>query len=335
MTSNLDFFDRLSVLVVGDAMLDRYQWGNIRRISPEAPVPIVEVERETHTAGGAANAASNLAAFGVRCELFGLIGDDLAGMELQALLQRRGVIFDPRLVRKAAAASTITKTRIVAQRQQICRLDREASPESYSLVAAGLLDLLAEKAVKYDAVIISDYAKGVISQPVIDTLRQVRAKHRTFLALDPKPVRPLDISGLDLITPNHGEALVLSGLSRHDRTDLGAEEIAAAILLRHSPECLVMTLGEKGMLLRTRLGLARHFPTVVRQVADLSGAGDTVIATLTAALAAGAAPEEAVAIANVAAGVVVGKLGTATITRKELMQALEAAGPGDGASVPG
>ena len=333
MTSHLDFFDRLSVLVVGDAMLDRYQWGNIRRISPEAPVPIVEVERETHTAGGAANAASNLAALGVRCELFGIIGDDPAGMELQALLQRRGVIFDPRLVR--TAASTITKTRIVAQRQQICRLDREASPESYSLVAAGLLDLLAEKAVKYDAVIISDYAKGVISQPVIDTLRQVRAKHRTFLALDPKPVRPLDISGLDLITPNHGEALVLSGLSHHDRTDLGTEEMAAAILLRHRPECLVVTLGEKGMLLRTRLGLARHFPTVVRQVADLSGAGDTVIATLTAALAAGVAPEEAVAIANVAAGVVVGKLGTATITRKELMQALEAAGPADGASVPG
>ena len=323
MKPSLDFFDRISVLIVGDAMLDRYQWGKISRLSPEAPVPIVEVERETHTAGGAANAASNLAALGVRCELFGLVGNDPAGWELQALLQQRNVLFDPLLVR--AGATTITKTRIVAQRQQICRLDREGSPESYSLVAAGLLGLLAEKAAKYDAIILSDYAKGVISQPVIDTLRRVRAGHRTFLALDPKPARPLEISGLDLLTPNHGEGLMLSGLGGPGRKDPGVEEIAGAIFERHRPECLVMTLGENGMLLRTRDGRSRHFPTHVRQVADLSGAGDTVIATLTAALAAGVAAEEAVAIANLAAGVVVGKLGTATVTRRELMQAFETA----------
>jgi D-beta-D-heptose 7-phosphate kinase/D-beta-D-heptose 1-phosphate adenosyltransferase len=324
MTPSLDFFDRISVLVVGDAMLDRYQWGSIRRISPEAPVPVVDVERETHTAGGAANAASNLAALGVRCELFGVVGDDPAGEELQALLRQRKVAFDPRLVRKGA--STITKTRIVAQRQQICRLDREGRPESYSLVEAGLLGVLADKAAKYDAVILSDYAKGVISQPVLDALRQVRAAHRIFLALDPKPVRPLDIGGLDLLTPNQGEGLTLSGLAGSGRPDPGPEEIAAAILERHRPECLVMTLGEKGMLLRTRRGLGRHFPTRVRQVADLSGAGDTVIAALTSALAAGVAPEEAVMIANMAAGVVVGKLGTATVTRQELGQAFAAAG---------
>jgi D-beta-D-heptose 7-phosphate kinase/D-beta-D-heptose 1-phosphate adenosyltransferase len=320
---DLNFFDRLSVLVVGDAMLDRYQWGSIRRISPEAPVPIVDVERETHTAGGAANAASNLAALGVRCELFGVIGDDAAGEELRALLQQRQVIFDPRLVR--SAATTITKTRIVAQRQQICRLDKESKPETYSLGETGLLGLLAEKAAHYDAVILSDYAKGVVSQPVIDTLRQVRMKYRTFLALDPKPVRPLEIGGLDLLTPNHGEGLQLSGLVGAARTDAAAAKIAAAIIERHQPECLVMTLGENGMLLRTRRGVSRHFPTRVRQVADLSGAGDTVIATLTAALAAGIAPEEAVAIANLAAGVVVEKLGTATVTRQELRQAFEAA----------
>jgi D-glycero-beta-D-manno-heptose-7-phosphate kinase len=323
MTSSLDFLDRISILIVGDVMLDRYLWGDIRRISPEAPVPIVEIDRETHTAGGAANVANNLAALGVRCELFGVIGNDAHGVELQALLQQQKVVFDPRLTR--SAAPTITKTRIVAQRQQLCRFDREAGPECYSLAEVGLLGLLAEKARHYDAVILSDYAKGVISQPVIDVLRQVRAEHKTFIALDPKPVRPLEINGLDLITPNYGESVTMSGLSLYGKKGPSSEDVAAAVLQRHAPQCLVMTMGDKGMLLLTQQGRSRHFPTVVRQVADVSGAGDTVISTLTAALAAGVAPEEAVEIANTAAGIVVGKLGTATVTRNELLLAFETA----------
>lgn len=323
MTSNLDFFDRVSVLIVGDVMVDRYLWGDIRRISPEAPVPIVEIESETHTAGGAANVAHNLAVLGVRCELFGLVCNDANGIELQAILKQQGVTFDPRLA--CAKAPTITKSRIIAQRQQVCRLDREAAPEAYSIEAAGLLDLLRERAAGYDAVIISDYAKGVISQSVIDALREVRAKRRTFLSLDPKPLRSLDISELDLLTPNYSEGLVMSGLTAVGRKGPPADEIATAILERHRPECLVMTLGEKGMLLRTPRGVSRHFPTMVRQVADVSGAGDTVISTLTAAIAAGVPPEKAVEIANAAAGVVVGKLGTATANRAEIQQALAAA----------
>lgn len=323
MIPNFDFFDRVSILIVGDVMLDRYLWGDIRRISPEAPVPIVEIERETHTAGGAANVANNLAALGVRCELFGIVGNDANGVELQALFQQQKVVFDPRLTR--SAAPTITKTRIVAQRQQLCRFDRESSPESYSLAEAGLLGLLAEKAGKYDAVILSDYAKGVISQPVIDVLRQVRAERKTFIALDPKPVRPLDVNGLDLITPNYGESIAMSGLTVYGKKGPSKEEVAAAVLKRHTPQCLVMTMGDKGMLLVTPNGTSRHFPTVVRQVADVSGAGDTVISTLTAAMAAGVPADEAVDIANTAAGIVVGKLGTATVTRTELQQAFEAA----------
>jgi D-beta-D-heptose 7-phosphate kinase/D-beta-D-heptose 1-phosphate adenosyltransferase len=327
MTPRLDFLDRVSVLIVGDIMLDRYVWGDIRRISPEAPVPVVEIDRETHTAGGAANVANNLAALGVRCELFGLVGNDANGIELQALLQQQKVGFDPRLA--CARAPTITKTRIIAQRQQVCRLDKEADPEAYSIMGAGLLSLLVEKAPRYDAVILSDYAKGAISQPILDALRQVRAEHRTFLALDPKPLRPLEIGGMDLLTPNYRESIVLSGLGDHGWKHPGLEEISAAILARHNPGCLVMTMGDKGMLLHLRNGQPRHFPTVVRQVADVSGAGDTVISTLTAAIAAGVAPDEAVAIANAAAGIVVGKLGTATATREELAQALEAAGRGN------
>jgi D-beta-D-heptose 7-phosphate kinase/D-beta-D-heptose 1-phosphate adenosyltransferase len=322
MTPNLDFLDRVSVLVVGDVMLDRYMWGNVRRISPEAPVPIVEIDRETHTAGGAANVALNLRSLGVRCELFGLAGNDMNGTELQALLQQHNVLFDPRLARPDAP--TITKTRIVAHRQQLCRVDKESDPDAYSIAKAGLLGLLVEKAAKYDAVILSDYAKGVISQQVIDVLRQLREQKRTYLALDPKPTRPLDISGLDLLTPNRGESIQLAGLTAAGRKGPGLEEIVEAILNRHHPECLVITLSEEGMLLRMREGVTKHFPTAVRQVADVSGAGDTVIATLTAAMAAGVAPEEALTIANVAAGIVVGKLGTATVTRPELLKAFAA-----------
>lgn len=320
MISDLSFFDRVSVLIVGDIMVDRYLWGDIRRISPEAPVPIVEIESETHTAGGAANVAHNLAALGVRCELFGLVCDDPNGIELQAILKQQGVAFDPRLA--SAKAPTITKTRIIAQRQQVCRLDREASPESYSIAGAGLLDLLAEKAANYDTVIISDYAKGVISQPVIDTLRKVRADRHSFLALDPKPSRPLDVAEMDLITPNYHEGLMMSGLSSDGHKGPPADKIAAAIIERHRPKTLVMTLGANGMLLSARGGELQHFPTRVRQVADVSGAGDTVISTLTAAMAAGVSPETAVKIANAAAAVVVGKLGTATATREEILQSL-------------
>jgi D-beta-D-heptose 7-phosphate kinase/D-beta-D-heptose 1-phosphate adenosyltransferase len=319
MLLNLDFLDRVSVLVVGDVMLDRYIWGDIRRISPEAPVPVLEIERESHTAGGAANVALNLAALGVRCELFGIIGNDPAGMELQTLLQERKVAFDARLARKSTP--TITKTRIVAQRQQLCRLDKESPPRHYSVTEAGLLGLLVERAASYDAVVMSDYAKGMISQPVVDGLRQVRTKQRGFLALDPKPSRALEISGMDLLTPNRSEAMQLAGIDPHDREFPENSEIADRIIERHRPECLVMTLSEHGMLLRQRLGTAKHFPTVARQVADVSGAGDTVTATLCAAMASGLSAADAVHIANIAARVVVGKLGTATLTREELLTA--------------
>ncbi|HVU15371.1 MAG TPA: PfkB family carbohydrate kinase [Candidatus Didemnitutus sp.] len=320
MDTNLDFLDRVSVLVVGDVMLDRYIWGAVKRISPEAPVPVVEIDRETHTAGGAANVALNLRVLGVRCELFGIVGNDANGRELQALLQKQSVSFDPALA--LSRIPTITKTRIVAHRQQLCRLDQEADLPTYSVAEAGLLGLLAEKAESYDAVILSDYAKGVISQPVIDTLRRVRTKKPVFLALDPKPSRTLDIGGMDLLTPNRGEAIQLAGLPAQGRDGPPIEKVVEAIREKHRPECLVVTLSEDGMLLRKGSAPSRHFPTAVRQVADVSGAGDTVIATLTAALAAGVPADRSLAIANAAAGIVVGKLGTATVTRAELAEAL-------------
>lgn len=317
---SLDFLDRLSVLVVGDVMLDRYIWGDIRRISPEAPVPVVEVDRETHTAGGAANVAHNLAALGVKCELFGLVGTDASGAELQAMLAAQGVAFDGRLARPEVP--TITKTRVVAQRQQVCRLDREGPPAGYAASTAGLLGLLAEKAAAHDAVILSDYAKGVIDQALVDALREVRRQRGTFLGLDPKPTRPLEIAGMDLLTPNRGEAVQLAGLPPAGRHWPSYDELVGKIMARHRPRRLVLTLSEQGMLLREEGGLSCLVPTVAHQVADVSGAGDTVMAVLTAAMAGGLAAVDAVRLANAAAGVVVGKLGTATLTRAELLAAL-------------
>lgn len=322
--NSLAFLDRVSVLVVGDVMLDRYLWGNVRRISPEAPVPVVEVQRESATAGGAANVALNLAALGVRSEVFGLIGDDASGREVAGLLAAKGVVLRPELVRRGV--STITKTRVMAQRQQVCRLDWEAAPENYALDAA-LLDLLAERARTHDAVILSDYAKGVIAQPVVDRVRQLARQHPLFVAMDPKPKRALDVSGLHLLTPNRGEAVELSGLSADAARNAPLEAICAGIRSRFDPEHLVVTLSEDGILLSSRRGEQRRFPTVAREVADVSGAGDTVVATLTAALAAGQPPADAVHLANVAAGLVVAKLGTATVTRDELEQAVFAGQP--------
>lgn len=318
---NLAFLDQVSVLVVGDVMLDRYLWGSVRRISPEAPVPVVEVQRESATAGGAANVALNLAALGVRTEVFGLVGNDNSGREVGDLLAGRGVAFRPELARRGV--TTITKTRVMTQRQQVCRLDWEARPEHYALDPA-LLDLLAERVVAHDAVILSDYAKGVIGQPVVDRVRDLTRSRRLFVAMDPKPKRSLDVSGLNLLTPNRGEAVELSGLTDDLARTASIETICAEIRRKYDPEHLVITLSEEGILLSPRQGEHRRFPTVAREVADVSGAGDTVVATLTAALAAGQSPAASVQIANVAAGLVVAKLGTATVSRSELSLALSA-----------
>lgn len=317
---NLDFLDRSRILVVGDVMLDRYILGEARRISPEAPVPVVEVRGETHTAGGAANVALNLSALGVRCELFGIAGDDNNGRELQGILAGHGVEFDPALCR--SGCPTITKARVLAHRQQICRLDWECKPASYTL-GEREMQLLEEKARSCQAVILADYAKGVITQTLVDRLRDVCREAGIFLALDPKPKRPLNVAHLDLITPNRGEALLMAGLSPDTPSDVDVEVVARTLLDRHAPRFLVVTLSEEGMLLATQAGGIVRFPTAAREVADVSGAGDTVIAVLTAGLAGGLAPAEAVRAANAAAGVVVSKLGTATLNRAELAAALK------------
>jgi len=315
MQQLLDAIARLRVLVVGDLMLDHYVWGDASRLSPEAPVPIVKVGHDTYTAGGAANVAANLRELGVATEVAGVFGADAYGRLLQANLSERGVRCDAACCCESVA--TIVKTRVMCSNQQLCRIDREDAPEVYALSDAAV-DALRARIAASDAVILSDYAKGVVTSELIRRV-QGMARPGQIVALDPKPRPDLHFTRVALMTPNRSEALQLAGLSATEGKAFPGSDVAARIHERFAPEHLVVTLGADGMLLSTGGRPGRHLATAAREVFDVSGAGDTVIATLAAALAAGADIERAVSLANLAAGVVVGKLGTATATPAEIL----------------
>ena len=310
---------RRRLLVIGDVMLDRYLWGDATRISPEAPVPVVHIVRETDTVGGAANVAANIAALGAAVEVIGVIGADEHGAILRRHLRAKGIQFDERFVVKTA--KTITKTRVVVRNQQLCRLDHEEAPSHYrgGLATGALLALMESKIEAADGVILSDYAKGVLTTEIIERLTAIVRAHGKFIALDPKPASGVRFHDLDLITPNKREAIELADLkaSADEATDL--KRICAAIWKTYRPKNLVITLGADGMLISANGHVMRKIDTAARQVYDVSGAGDTVIAALTLALTSGATLENAAHFANAAAGVVVAKLGTATVTPEELL----------------
>ncbi len=312
---------QVRILVVGDIMLDRYLWGDADRLSPEAPVPVVKVARETFTVGGAANVAHNLRALGITVDLVGVAGQDADGRLLATVLAGQQISFDPQLLRNDI--TTIVKTRVMCRRQQLCRLDQERDSAQYALSPDFLVRVLAPKLAAVDAVIVSDYAKGVITT---ESLRfvQEHVRPRTLVAIDPKPRPELTFQGVDLLTPNRTEALQLAGMHGTTAGAFPAEEVVRRIQERHQPKMLVVTLGGDGMLV-CRDGRPGHqIPTAAREVFDVSGAGDTVIAVLTAALAAGASLDDAATLANLAAGVVVGKVGTATATAEEILSRVRA-----------
>jgi D-glycero-beta-D-manno-heptose-7-phosphate kinase len=317
----LENFSRLRVLVVGDIMLDHYVWGDVSRISPEAPVPVVLVERDSYTAGGAANVAHNLSSLGLSVELIGIVGDDEAGRCLRCLLAEKNVTAARCVV--SSNAPTIVKTRVMARKQQVCRIDREGPRAHYIQEAES--GMLAQVHTAMDegvqAVIVSDYAKGAISQGVLDGILQAARARQILVAVDPKPERRLTMRGVGLLTPNRHEALELAGLPEPvagESYPLAA--VCARIHENYTPAMLVVTLGADGMALSRGGRVEQVIPTAAREVYDVSGAGDTVIATLTAALAAGADLEKAVHLANQAAGVVVSKIGTAVVTPEELQR---------------
>lgn len=318
----LDTARNLRLLVVGDLMLDQFVWGSVRRISPEAPVPIVEFENESFMPGGAANVARNLSALSVPCELFGIVGRDGTGRHLKELLVEQQVICNGVLV--DSSRPTSIKSRIVAQHQQMVRVDRESTAVLSERVLRKLLLAIDDRIDQADAVILGDYGKGVVSQSLIDPIKEMCRQRGVWLSLDPKPVNRLNLSGLSLITPNRKEAFELAGAQDglrgpHPLEDKALLTVANQLLERLSPALLLITLGDQGMLLCGRNQKPFHIPTVAQEVYDVSGAGDTVIASFTMAIAAGASPVEAAIISNHAAGVVVGKLGTATLTQEELL----------------
>ncbi|MGZ0656223.1 bifunctional heptose 7-phosphate kinase/heptose 1-phosphate adenyltransferase [Coraliomargarita sp. W4R72] len=314
-------FSNLKILVIGDIMLDHYIWGDATRISPEAPVPVVGVERDTYVPGGAANVACNLSGLGVKTALLGRYGPDDGGNRLGAMLSEQHISLLPLGCRKKSA--TIVKTRVIVQRQQMCRIDRELVPEQYNLSDSLSSESFTDLVMNCDAVIVSDYAKGVIDGALLEMLRNCLAsisslQARPLLVVDPKPKRHLDLSGMDLMTPNRGEALQLAGLPSEHGAAFNDEAVCTAIWNRYAPKYLVITLGAEGMLLCCEGKILGRLPTEAKEVFDVSGAGDTVVATLTAALAAGQYLDTAAKLANQAAGIVVSHLGTSPISRNQL-----------------
>ena len=309
---------RRRLLVIGDVMLDRYLWGDATRISPEAPVPVVHIVRETATVGGAANVANNIAALGAKVEVVGVIGQDENGATFRHHLRTAGIGFDARFALKDVP--TITKTRVVVRNQQLCRLDREKEPDTYRRVLADpkVLKRLDAKIAAADGVILSDYAKGILSTEIIAHITALVRAHGKFIALDPKPASGVRFRELDLLTPNRKEAIELADLPPHAGHEPDVADICTAIWKKYRPKNLVITLGADGMLISAQGRVMQKIATAARQVYDVSGAGDTVIAALTLALTSGASLEDAAHFANAAAGVVVGKLGTATVTPEEL-----------------
>lgn len=303
------------VLVIGDVMLDHYIWGDATRISPEAPVPVVDIARDSHTAGGAANVALNIASLGAQCSVAGFFGNDEAGDKLTRILGEKGIT----TIATPGTGDTIVKTRVLVQHQQLCRLDRESAPSTYQVDPRKIEDILGEAIRSCDAVILSDYAKGILTDALVAQVTKIARKAGKFVALDPKPKRKLSFTGLDLITPNRKEALMLAGIEPEPHKPFPAEEVCKKIHKLYRTRNLVITLSEDGMLLSSDGEIGRTIPTAAREVFDVSGAGDTALASLVLALAADASLETAAHFANAASGVVVGKLGTATVTPDELL----------------
>jgi len=316
--TDLPDFDAIRVLCVGDLMLDRFVNGTVSRISPESPVPIIRLSGTQSVPGGAANVARNLSALGGHCTLVGVVGDDAAGHELGALLSACSRI-DPVLVVDHGRA-TIEKMRFVAGGQHLLRADREDAGDVSDQAANAILRCAAERIGDHDAVILSDYAKGVLSDQVIVGIIDVARAANVPVVVDPKSVRLARYAGATVVTPNAKEASDATGIEI--RTDGDARRAAEQMLRDSGVEAVLLTRSEHGMLLVDDDGHVAHVAASAREVFDVAGAGDTVVATLTLCVGAGLALEPSARIANAAAGVVVGKHGTATLTRSELIDEL-------------
>ncbi|MBF0124695.1 MAG: D-glycero-beta-D-manno-heptose-7-phosphate kinase [Magnetococcales bacterium] len=317
-------FEQRSILIVGDLMLDRYLWGQVSRISPEAPVPVVHVVRETECGGGAANVAGNLASLGVRPLLAGFVGDDPAGLQLTGLLNGLGV--DTTLVMALPNWPTITKTRIFGGPQhQLARLDYEqplpTDIEAMQQLLQQACRLIDDAHTAPAAIILSDYAKGVLTEPLCQGIINVARQHRVPVLIDPKGNQYQKYRGATVLSPNRSE--LAAALTCSINTPLETLLQQSTVLRQQlAVDFLAVTLSEQGIALVEEDGRVRRIPALAREVFDVSGAGDTVIATLAAGFASGLSRMDAIHLANLAASVVVAKVGTTPIERTELLGAI-------------
>lgn len=310
-----DRFSNVRILVIGDWILDEFVWGTVERISPEAPVPVVNVTRESFVPGGALNVANNVRTLGGFVYPCGLVGRDLHGRMLVKAMRKEGIDTSGALYDQARP--TTLKTRVIAHSQQVVRFDREDRRELSHELLKKILAYTEKVLPKVDAIIIEDYGKGMITPELLTAvLKQAKALEKAVL-VDPKEKHFSYYRGVTAMTPNRKEALSAYGQVEGGRV-LDIHEVGKKLLKQFLCQAILITLGEEGMVLFEKDGGITKIPTAAREVYDVSGAGDTVIAVFAMALAAGASMKEAAILANQAAGIVVGKLGTATLTQDEL-----------------
>jgi D-beta-D-heptose 7-phosphate kinase/D-beta-D-heptose 1-phosphate adenosyltransferase len=326
LCAGIERFPHCRILVVGDVIVDEFVWGRVERISPEAPVPVVEVDRESLMLGGAGNVINNIVSLGGQTTLCGVIGDDAMGRELVRMLQEIGTPTHGLVVEEHRP--TTIKTRVVAHSQQVVRVDREErSPVGGSSIDK-ILRTIGEELDSIQAILIADYGKGVVSKELMDGIRSLAAESQVMVGVDPN-VRNLELyRDVTVVTPNNAEAQVMSGVAIDDVESL--ERAGNQLLKKIGCQMVLITRGEEGMTLFETSGRMTQIPTVARKVFDVSGAGDTVISTLTLALTAGLHPGEAAALANIAAGIVVAEVGTATVSASRLKDTLLNGLPGRG-----
>ncbi|MFA5779823.1 MAG: D-glycero-beta-D-manno-heptose-7-phosphate kinase [Elusimicrobiota bacterium] len=314
----LEKFPKAKVLIVGDLILDRFIRGESKRISPEAPVPVVEVKDEIYNLGGAGNVANNIISLGGSVSVAGRIGNDYAAEILLKELNKKNI--DTGGIFTDKAIKTSIKTRVIAGHQQVVRFDKETVCELSPLMSAKIMQFINKKIPVSDAVLISDYGKGVVTQKVISEIIRLTKKYKKLVTVDPKIENFSRYKFVDCLTPNIHEAIIGMGVAKL-KNENDFKNLGKKILKKLKCRSVLITQGENGMTLFEKEKIT-HIPTTAKEVFDVTGAGDTVIAVLTLALSCGASQISAAKLANYAAGIVVGKLGTATVSKKELKESL-------------
>lgn len=316
--SRLDAMRKTRIAVLGDLMLDRYLWGTVTRISPEAPVPVVEIDEESEQFGGSANVANNILGLGATAIPLGVIGDDSSGQRLLELMKNAGcpsggILVDP-------DRPTTIKTRVIAHSQHVVRTDRESKKDLSPAMQERVFAFAESNIGSVDALLIEDYNKGMVAQPLLNRIIELARRHNVIITIDPKFNHFFDYQHVTVFKPNRKESEEVLGMKLS--TAENVRKAGTTLLERLKCENVLITLGDRGMFLFERSGAMHEIPTRARHVHDVSGAGDTVIGTLTVALASGASIIEAATLANYAAGVVVGEVGAVPIDREKLQAAI-------------